>query len=149
MVAAVLRRVLRALLLPTFRAGRPITQQRVLLERIAAYLDGPAALRLPLFAFQRARAHALAGESEAAFRALDEAYERGFRTTWALDLRPQSLLYIDPIECVDCNNCMSECPVEAIFQESDVPKEWESFIELNREMSQKTPSIYTKKTPLK
>src|SRR4030095_15907862 len=42
--------------------------------------------------------HALAGESEAVFRALDEAYERGFRTTWALDLRPHSLLYIDPID---------------------------------------------------
>jgi len=34
LVAAVLRRVLRALLLPTFRAGRPITQQRIRLERI-------------------------------------------------------------------------------------------------------------------
>ena len=34
LVAAMLRRVLRALLLPTFRAGRPIPQQRVRLERI-------------------------------------------------------------------------------------------------------------------
>ncbi|MGH8240255.1 MAG: hypothetical protein ACREXP_25015, partial [Steroidobacteraceae bacterium] len=55
-------------------------------------------MRLPLFAFQRARAHALAGEYEAAFSALDRAYDAGFQTTWALDLRPQSLLYIDPID---------------------------------------------------
>ena len=94
------RNVMPALDLVTaqLRSGTSEAEARVLLERIAAYLDGPAALRLPLFAFQRARAHALAGESEAAFRALDEAYERGFRTTWALDLRPQSLLYIDPID---------------------------------------------------
>jgi TolB-like protein/DNA-binding winged helix-turn-helix (wHTH) protein/Tfp pilus assembly protein PilF len=71
---------------------------RVLLGQIAVYLDGPGALRLPLFAFQRARAHALAGEADEALRALDRAYEEGLRTTWALDLRPQSLLYIDPID---------------------------------------------------
>ena len=71
---------------------------RALLRRIAAYLDGPSAPRLPMFAFERARAHALAGEPDAALRALDRAYEVGLRTTWALDLRPQSMLYIDPIE---------------------------------------------------
>jgi len=71
---------------------------RTLLVRVAAYLDGPDALRLPLFSFQRARAYALAGEPDAALRALDRAYDEGLRTTWAIDLRPQSLLYIDPIE---------------------------------------------------
>lgn len=72
-------------------------QARVLLERIITYLDGPGAPRLPLFAFQSARAHALAGNPDAALHALDRAYTAGLRTTWALDLRPQSLLYIDPI----------------------------------------------------
>ncbi len=71
---------------------------RALLKRIAAYLDGPDVLRLPMFAFQRARAHALAGERDAALSALDQAYNEGFRTTWAIDLRPQSMLYVDPIE---------------------------------------------------
>jgi hypothetical protein len=37
------------------------------------------------------------GEYEAVFKALDAAYDQGFRTLWAIDLRPQSLLYIDPI----------------------------------------------------
>jgi TolB-like protein/DNA-binding winged helix-turn-helix (wHTH) protein/Tfp pilus assembly protein PilF len=73
-------------------------EARALLERIAAYLDGPHGIKLPMFAFQRARAHALAGENDAALRALDLAYEAGFRTTWALDLRPQHLLYNDPID---------------------------------------------------
>jgi len=30
----------------------------------------------------------------------------------------------------------------------DVPASWQSFIELNREMSAKTPSIFKKKAPL-
>ena len=59
------------------------------------------------------------------------------------------MLYIDPNECVDCTACQPECPVEAIFQEGDVPSEWTDFIELNAEMSANTPTILEKKTPLK
>jgi len=69
-----------------------------LLGQVAAHLDGSDALRLPMFTFQRARIHALAGEADAAFAALDRAYEQGLRTVWALDLRPQSYLYVDPLE---------------------------------------------------
>jgi TolB-like protein/DNA-binding winged helix-turn-helix (wHTH) protein len=68
-----------------------------LLKRITMYLDGATDLRLPMFAFERARADALAGQPEAALRDLDRAYDEGLRTTWAIDLRPQSMLYIDPI----------------------------------------------------
>ncbi len=74
------------------------TQSRQLLDRITTFLDGPAAPQLSLFIYQRARAHALNGEPELALQALDRAYAAGFRTTWALDLHPQPLLYIDPIE---------------------------------------------------
>jgi len=62
-------------------------------------MDGEEdSLRLPLFAFERARVHSLEGEYAAARRALDRAFQAGFRTTWAIDLRPQSFLYIDPIQ---------------------------------------------------
>jgi len=71
---------------------------RELLARIALYLDDTEALQLPLFAVQRARIHALAGENDAARRALERAYKQGLRMTWALDLRPQSHLYVDPLE---------------------------------------------------
>jgi TolB-like protein/DNA-binding winged helix-turn-helix (wHTH) protein/Tfp pilus assembly protein PilF len=71
---------------------------RRLLARITEYLDGPIALQLPLFTYERARVHALAGESDEALRTLDHAYELGLRTTWALDLRPQSFLYVDPLD---------------------------------------------------
>ena len=40
-------------------------------------------------------------------------------------------LYINPEECIDCDACMPECPVEAIFPEADVPEKWNSFIEEN------------------
>ncbi|MEO8496190.1 MAG: ferredoxin family protein [Planctomycetota bacterium] len=59
-----------------------------------------------------------------------------------------SMLYIDPDECIDCGMCPSECPVEAIYPDHEVPRELEAFIELNREMSQRTPVITEKRTPL-
>ena len=40
-------------------------------------------------------------------------------------------LYIHPDECTDCNACEPECPVEAIFLDSDVPEKWKSYIEKN------------------
>ncbi len=42
-------------------------------------------------------------------------------------------LYIDPEHCIDCDACMPECPVEAIFPEAAVPAAWTSFIQLNAE----------------
>jgi ferredoxin len=43
------------------------------------------------------------------------------------------MLYIDPQECIDCGACVPECPVEAIFHETNVPSQWQQFIELNAE----------------
>ena len=42
-------------------------------------------------------------------------------------------LYIDPTECIDCEACVAECPVEAIFHETTVPNQWTKFIQLNAE----------------
>jgi ferredoxin len=58
------------------------------------------------------------------------------------------MLYIDPLECIDCEACVPECPVEAIFQEDNVPEEWKDFIELNKELAPTCPEITEKKTPL-
>jgi ferredoxin len=43
----------------------------------------------------------------------------------------ESMLYIDPVECIDCGACVPECPVEAIFQELEVPRQWAHCTELN------------------
>jgi NAD-dependent dihydropyrimidine dehydrogenase PreA subunit len=40
-------------------------------------------------------------------------------------------LYIDPFICIDCGACEPECPVEAIFEEDDVPGEWTEYIQAN------------------
>ena len=40
-------------------------------------------------------------------------------------------LYIHPDDCVDCAACEPECPVEAIFLDSEVPEKWRSFIAKN------------------
>ena len=42
-------------------------------------------------------------------------------------------LVIDPDECIDCGACISECPVEAIFPDTDVPDGLESWIEKNED----------------
>ncbi len=38
---------------------------------------------------------------------------------------------INPDECIDCGLCEAECPVTAIFVDTDVPANWRDFIEKN------------------
>ena len=45
----------------------------------------------------------------------------------------ERMLYIDPDDCLDCQACVSECPVSAIYQDSDVPTPWRSYVQLNAE----------------
>ena len=40
-------------------------------------------------------------------------------------------LFINPEECIDCDACVSVCPVDAIFPEDEVPAEWQDYIEKN------------------
>ena len=40
----------------------------------------------------------------------------------------EQMLFIDPDECIDCDACKAECPVEAIFHEDDVPEAWKEFV---------------------
>ncbi|MDP6339111.1 MAG: ferredoxin family protein [Candidatus Marinimicrobia bacterium] len=57
----------------------------------------------------------------------DEWDEKGYDESNLDD----KLLYIDPEECIDCGACEPECPVEAIFEESEVPEEWNKYIKIN------------------
>ena len=58
------------------------------------------------------------------------------------------MLYIHPDECIDCEACVPECPVEAIFHEDNLPADWKDFKELNAEMATQLPVITEKKDPL-
>ncbi len=43
----------------------------------------------------------------------------------------ETLIYIDPEECIDCGACVPECPVEAIFPEEEVPEHWQHYTDIN------------------
>ena len=60
----------------------------------------------------------------------------------------EQMLYIHPDECIDCEACVPECPVDAIFHEDNVPDEWKDFTQLNAEMAPQCPQITEKKEPL-
>ena len=65
----------------------------------------------------------------------------------------ETMLYINPEICIDCEACVPECPVEAIFHEDDVPDEFQNYIEINQQMTDEDrdnplPNITERKEPL-
>lgn len=44
--------------------------------------------------------------------------------------------YIDPDICIECEQCVLVCPVDAIFLDKEVPDEWQPYIEVNAEFFQ-------------
>ena len=43
----------------------------------------------------------------------------------------ENMLVIHPDECIDCGVCEPECPVDAIYDEDEVPDEYEPSIDKN------------------
>ncbi len=43
------------------------------------------------------------------------------------------MLVIHPDECINCGACETECPVEAIYEDSAVPDEFQDFISINEQ----------------
>lgn len=46
------------------------------------------------------------------------------------------MLVIHPDECIHCGACEPECPVEAIFEDDDVPEKWAEYTALNQKVSE-------------
>ena len=57
-------------------------------------------------------------------------------------------LYIDPDDCIDCGLCISECPVDAICTDAEVPAEALRFIAINAELARQWPEITRRKSAL-
>lgn len=58
----------------------------------------------------------------------------------------ETMLVIQPDECIDCGVCEPECPIDAIVPDTD--PQGEKFLELNRDMAAQWPNITRKKDPL-
>lgn len=41
------------------------------------------------------------------------------------------MLVINPDECIHCGACETECPVEAIYEDTGVPDDLKEFVQLN------------------
>ncbi len=57
-------------------------------------------------------------------------------------------LTIDPDTCIDCDLCVPECPVQAIFAEDDLPEKWAEYLELNVRLAAEWPEITSAKDAL-
>ena len=58
------------------------------------------------------------------------------------------MLYIDPAECIDCGACVPECPVEAIYDETQVPENQKHWTAINAERGASLPVINVQVDPL-
>jgi len=57
----------------------------------------------------------------------------------------ETMLVINPSECIDCGACEPECPAEAILP--DTENDLEQWLELNAKFSAEWPNITQKKDP--
>lgn len=54
----------------------------------------------------------------------------------------ETMLYINPEECVDCGACEPVCPVDAIFYERDLPDQWKHYTQINADFfAMRTPPV--------
>jgi ferredoxin len=58
-----------------------------------------------------------------------------------------NMLVIDPAECIDCGLCVPECPVDAIFDEADIPDSDVDFVAVNATYAPRWPVIAHKGEP--
>jgi NAD-dependent dihydropyrimidine dehydrogenase PreA subunit len=45
----------------------------------------------------------------------------------------EGMLAIHPDECINCGACETECPVNAIYEDTSVPDDLKEFVKINEE----------------
>jgi uncharacterized protein GlcG (DUF336 family)/NAD-dependent dihydropyrimidine dehydrogenase PreA subunit len=50
--------------------------------------------------------------------------------------------YIDPDVCIECEQCVLVCPVDAVFLDKELPTAWQPFIEVNAEFFTRNKAGY-------
>lgn len=61
---------------------------------------------------------------------------------------PHRMLVIDPDTCIDCELCVPECPINAIFPEAEVPDVYSEWTDKNRELFSSGTNITKNVGPL-
>jgi uncharacterized protein GlcG (DUF336 family)/NAD-dependent dihydropyrimidine dehydrogenase PreA subunit len=51
--------------------------------------------------------------------------------------------YIDPAVCIECEQCVLVCPVDAVFLDKDLPAEWQRFESVNAAFFQINKAVAT------
>ena len=62
--------------------------------------------------------------------------KKKYNDKFGLPLAPngeEGLLVINPDECINCGACETECPVEAIYEDTGVPEDMKEFVQINAE----------------
>lgn len=62
--------------------------------------------------------------------------KKKYNDKYSIGLSPdgeEGMLMIHPDECINCGACETECPVEAIYEDSGVPEEMQEFVKANEE----------------
>jgi len=59
-----------------------------------------------------------------------------------------NFLVINPDECIDCAVCVPECPIDAIYSDTDLPQDQKVFKQINADLFKIWPRIVKKKDPL-
>ncbi len=64
------------------------------------------------------------------------------------ELEDPVMLVIDPETCIDCQLCVPECPVHAIYPEDELPEAYAEWLNKNRELYSTGTVITAKKEPV-
>ena len=51
--------------------------------------------------------------------------------------------YIDPAVCIECEQCVLVCPVNAVFLDNELPDEWQRFVDVNASFFQTNKPVGT------
>lgn len=54
------------------------------------------------------------------------------------------MMVINPDICIDCDACVPECPVKAIYPADQVPEKWKHYIQYNADQAKLNPVFYQK-----
>mgnify|MGYP001394888903 CR=1 FL=1 len=64
------------------------------------------------------------------------------------EIQDPAMLVIDPNTCIDCELCVPECPINAIWPESELPEPYAEWKDKNAELFGQGSTLSQKKDPL-